>query len=121
MTVLIALGMAVTRADVPALCAGLADQLRGRPGDVVVCDVSEVTRPDVVTVEALARLRLTAERHGRRFTVRGAGPELLTLFRLTGLGAFLAARPASTGRGQAEQREQPGGVEEVVDAGDAPV
>ncbi|MBM2620974.1 STAS domain-containing protein [Actinoplanes sp. LDG1-06] len=92
MTVVFAVGATITRADVPCLCSGLADLLRGRPesGDVV-CDVSALARPDVVTVEALARLRLTAGRHGRRFLIRGATPELLGLFSLMGLGGFLAA------------------------------
>ena len=55
---------AVTRAEIPALCADLAERLRGRGAGVVICDVAAVGEPDVVTVEALARLRLTARRHG---------------------------------------------------------
>ncbi|WP_250002846.1 STAS domain-containing protein [Actinoplanes sp. M2I2] len=103
MTVLFAVGAEVTRADIPCLCSGLADLLRARPdrqqvdraghqppSSEVVCDVS-AARPDVVTVEALARLRLTAGRHGWRLTVRGARPELIDLFSLMGLGGFFAA------------------------------
>ncbi|GAB2568410.1 hypothetical protein Aab01nite_44910 [Paractinoplanes abujensis] len=123
MTVPFAVGAGIARADIPCLCGRLADLLRGRagPGEVV-CDVAGA-RPDVVTVEALARLRLTAGRHGRRFVVTGARPELLSLFTLMGLGGFLAAWERSGGQavGQAEQREQVLGVEEVVDAGDQPV
>ena len=112
------LGPVVARADIPALCARLAGRLRGRPrGGVVVCDVGDVVRPDVVTVEALARLRLTARRHGWRLVVEGAGPDLLGLVELLGLTAVLAPGSAEAGR-QAEEREQPGGVEEVVDRGD---
>ena len=110
-----ALGAAVTRADVPALCADLAGRLRGRRGDVVVCDVAGVQRPDVVTVEALVRLRVTARRHGRRLVVAGAGPALLQLVGLLGLTDALL-QPGW----QPEQREQVGGVEEVVDRGDPP-
>jgi hypothetical protein len=132
MTVRFALDAALTRADIPCLCAGLADRLRAGPGPgQVVCDASGA-RPDVVTVEALARLRLTAGRHGWRFSVRGATPELVNLFGLMGLGGFLAAaqQAAANGRrsvagteavGQAEEREQLLGVEEVVDSGDPPV
>lgn len=107
---------AVTRADIPALCAGLADLVRERPGGVVVCDVAGALAADVVLVEALARLRLTARRHGRRLHVAGAGPELAALVGLLGLADVLP----QVGR-QAEEREQAGGVEEVVDAGDPPV
>ena len=128
MTVRFALGATLTRADIPCLCAGLADLLRHRPGtEEVVCDAS-AARPDVVSVEALARLRLTAGRHGRRFVVRDPPPELVSLFGLMGLGGFLAAaaqaRRSVVGveaGGQAEEREQPVGVEEVVDPGDAAV
>ncbi|GIE31309.1 hypothetical protein Ait01nite_043540 [Actinoplanes italicus] len=123
----------ITRADIPALCARLADLLRGRPGDVVTCDVAGIDRPDVVTVEALARLRMTARRHGSRLVVTGACPDLLLLFGLLGLTDLLAAGgpgPASGRSGQvgrrqvgrqAEEREQPGGVQEVVDGRDPPV
>ncbi|MET0419898.1 MAG: STAS domain-containing protein [Actinoplanes sp.] len=80
-----AVGATVTRADIPVLCAGLAALVRGRHGGVVVSDVAAVARPDVVTVEALARLRVAARRHGWRLEVSGAGPELLGLVRLLGL------------------------------------
>jgi hypothetical protein len=103
-------GMTVTRADVPVLCAGLAELLRGRPGGVVVCDVAAVARADVVTVEALARLRLTARRHGWDLVVGGAGADLLRLLRLVGLTDVLPQV-----RREPEQREQAGGVEEVGD------
>jgi anti-anti-sigma regulatory factor len=108
-------GTTVTRADVPVLCAGLADLLRGRTGSVVICDVAGVARPDVVTVDALARLRLTARRHGCELVVGGAGAELSRLLRLVGLTDVLP----QVGR-EAEQREQAGGVEEVGDGRDPP-
>ncbi|MFE9693256.1 STAS domain-containing protein [Micromonospora sp. NPDC005806] len=110
-----AVGAAVARADIPVLCADLAELLRGRAPGVVSCDVAGVASPDVVTVEALARLRLTARRHGWQLVVRGAGPALL---RLVGLLGLADALPES-GR-QPEQREDTGGVEEVGDRGDPP-
>jgi ABC-type transporter Mla MlaB component len=106
----------VTRADIPVLCADLAERLRGRAGGVVICDVAQVYRPDVVTVEALARLRLTARRHGWKLVVSGAGPRLVELVGLLGLGDALT----EVGR-QPEEREQVGRVEEVVDVRDPPV
>ena len=110
-----AVGTTVTRADIPGLCAGLAELVRGRPGGVVVCDVVGVTRPDAVTVDALARLRLTARRHGWDLVVGGAGPDLLGLLRLAGLTDVLP----QVGR-EPEQREQADGVEEVGDGRDPP-
>lgn len=74
-----------------------------------------VVSPDVVTVEALARLRLTARRHGWHLVVRGAGADLR---RLVGLLGLTEALPESGG--QAEHREEPVGVEEAGDRGDPP-
>jgi ABC-type transporter Mla MlaB component len=110
-------GATVTRLDIPVLCADLAEVLRDGDGDgdVVVCDVAGVARPDAVTVEALARLRVTARRHGWRLVVSGARPDLLQLVRLFGLTDALP----QVGR-QPEQREQAGGVEEAVDGRDPP-
>lgn len=110
-----AVGAAVTRADIPVLCADLAGLLRGRGPGVVLCDLAGVARPDVVTVETLARLRMTARRHGWRLLVDGAGPALLELFGLLGLSDVLP----EAGR-QPEEREEAGGVEEVVDRRDPP-
>jgi len=106
-----ALGATVSRTDIPVLCARLAELVRGH--DLVVCDVARVAQPDVVTVAALARLRLTAGRYGCRLVLDGAGPDLLALIRLVGLADVLP----QPGR-EAEEREQPRGVEEVVDGRD---
>lgn len=84
MTASFAVGATLTRADIPALCASLATLLREHPRQLVVCDVA-VARPDVVTAEAVARLRLTARRHGSRLVVSGAGPDLVGLLSLLGL------------------------------------
>jgi anti-anti-sigma regulatory factor len=106
----------LTRADIPDLCAELADRLRGCADDLVICDVADVIRPDVVTVETLARLRLTARRHGARLVVAGAGPHLSDLLRLLGLDGALPEVSR-----QPEQREQPGGVEEERQGRDPPL
>lgn len=110
-----AVGATIRRADIPVLCADLAGLVRGRGGGVVVCDVADVAHPDVVTVEALARLRVTARRHGWSLVVSGAGPDLLELVRLLGLTDALLQAVR-----QSEQREEAGGVEEVVDGRDSP-
>ncbi|HWS33542.1 MAG TPA: STAS domain-containing protein [Actinoplanes sp.] len=75
------------------------------------CDVAGAPA-DLATVAALARLRLTARRHGHRLVIRNAGPDLRDLIVLLGLREPL---------GQPEEREQPGGVEEVVDRRDPAV
>jgi hypothetical protein len=115
-TAIVSLSPPITRADIPVLCDDLAGRLRGRAGGVVICDVAGIVHPDVVTVEALARLRLTALRHGWTMRVHGAGPRLR---RLVGFLGLAGALPVEVGR-QAEQREQVRGVEEVVDRGDPP-
>jgi ABC-type transporter Mla MlaB component len=84
-----AVGTAITRTDIPALCAQLADLLRGQAGDLVECDVTGLSEPDLAAVDAVARLRLTAHRHGRRLVVIGADPDLLELFDLLGLTDLL--------------------------------
>lgn len=49
--------------------------------------------PDLAVVDTLARLALTARRHGAAIRVRNAGPELLGLIDFVGLGDILAADP----------------------------
>jgi len=120
------LGPAIDRADVPLLCDELALLVRARPGAPVVCDLSAVARPDAVTVEALARLRLTARRLGCDLRIRGVDPRLRTLIAFVGLADALALGDLPVGsspveaRGEAEEREDPFGVEEVRDPGDPP-
>lgn len=110
----------------PGDIAGLCD--RGRvlmercDADVVVCDVGAVTEPDAVTVDALARLQLTARRLGRRVQLRQACDELEELLALMGLSDDLPCGGASgvEPSREAEEREQPLGVEEERDPGDPP-
>ncbi|GAA1620694.1 STAS domain-containing protein [Actinoplanes couchii] len=106
------------RTDIPVLCADLAGRLPAGPGGIVECDVAGAD-PGVVTVEALARLRLTARRHGCRLTIRNAQPALRELIIMLGLDGPLSVQPLRQASveplRQAEHREQAGGVEEVVD------
>ncbi len=74
----------ITRADLPGLCERVCALLeRSRPG-VVFCDVTGID-PDVVTVDALARLQLAAQRHGCQVRLRHASSELLALLAFMGL------------------------------------
>jgi hypothetical protein len=77
----------VARTDIADLCTYLASL----DAALVHCDVAAV-EPDLVLVEALARLQLTARRLGRRVRVVGAGPHLRNLLHVTGLTGILNGR-----------------------------
>jgi ABC-type transporter Mla MlaB component len=114
------LGGPLVRADLPGVCARLRRLLERTPTAVVFCDVSAVPT-DVVLVEALARLQLTARRRGAQLRVRGASCALQQLIAFVGLSGVL---PLDVALGvepsrQAEQREQSRGVQERVEPGDA--
>lgn len=85
----------------------------------VVVDVSQVTRPDLADVDAVARIQLEARRRGMHMRLLGANARLCELLALTGLTEAVAVRPDLPVRlgGQPEEWEEPG-VEEVRDVGD---
>ena len=106
--------------DITGLCNRLGQLIeRGRP-TTVVCDVAALTEPDLVTVDALARMQLTAVRLGSRLRLCGAGSELQAFLALVGLSDVLPLRPDSRLQvvGQPEQREEGRGVEKRVERGD---
>jgi len=74
---------------IEALCARLrrllADDCSAAPGAPVTCDVGNVAAPDLVTVNALARLQLVAERRGRSIRLQQPSPVLVELIRFVGL------------------------------------
>ena len=107
-------------ADVPQLWARVRQLLEGSDAQVVVCDVSALVDPDLGTVDALARLQLTARRVGCQIQVRHACCHLQELLALVGLDEVVPcpAGSALEPGGQAEQREQPRGVQEEGDPGD---
>jgi ABC-type transporter Mla MlaB component len=83
-TVAFAVRGPIARADLPGLCRRVCAVLEGSATDVVVCDVSGV-QSDAVTVDALARLQLAAQRHGCQVRLRRASSELLELVAFMGL------------------------------------
>ncbi|MFY1693116.1 STAS domain-containing protein [Plantactinospora sp. WMMB782] len=95
---LLVIDPALGRADIPEVCARLVDLLARHPGQggVVVCDVSRVAEPSAVTVDALARLRLTARRLGVDLRLRAAPVRLRQLLALTGLAAVIPLEGAPT-------------------------
>jgi anti-anti-sigma regulatory factor len=72
---------------------------------------------DIGTVDALARLQLSARRLGRRLRLRDVPLELRELIELAGLSRVLGVEPV----GQAEEREVALDVEKRVQPGDLPV
>ncbi|MEU5977173.1 STAS domain-containing protein [Streptomyces sp. NPDC047315] len=85
----------VTRSDVPQLCAELGarideQQHQGAVPVDAVCDVGALPA-DLVAVEAVARLHLTARRHGCRLRLHDVRPELRELLHLVGLGSLAEA------------------------------
>jgi hypothetical protein len=79
---------------------------------VVAC--GGVSRPDLGTIDALARLKLATLRYGQELRLRDCTAELLELLDLVGLRAELLGSAVEVG-GQPEEREQMRGVEEEAD------
>ena len=109
-TIVLSLGGPLARADLPALCDRGRTLLEASGADVLVCDASRLAEADAVAVDAVARLQLTARRLGRRICVRHAPVELEELLRLTGLAEICGLRAVL--EREAEEREDPLGVEE---------
>ena len=114
MTILLVISAPITRADIKVLCECVRTLLKENDASSVVCDLGALVDPDAVTVDALARLQLTARRHGRQLRLRHACKELRDLLALMGLSNVVrletSLRPKP--RGQAEEREQSRGIEE---------
>jgi ABC-type transporter Mla MlaB component len=107
----------VTRTDIAALCERARVLLEASDADLVAVDLGVTVDADAATVDALARLHLTARRLGKRIRFRHACRGVRELVDLMGLGVVLGLDVGSRlepGR-QAEQREQARGVEEEAD------
>ena len=83
----------------------------------VDCDVGHLACADFATVNVLARASLNAGRRGDRLRIVNASPKLQELIVLAGLDDVLLGR---RGR-QAEEWEEPFGVEKRREAGDPSV
>ncbi len=120
-TIVLVLSGPILRADLARLCARVRTLLQDSNAELAVCDVEGVADPDVVTVDALARLQLIARRLGLEIRVLHPNGVLRDLLTLTGLREVLppyAELPVEPGR-QVEKREECGRVEEERDPGDA--
>jgi ABC-type transporter Mla MlaB component len=110
----------ITRADIAALCVRARALLESGDADRLICDVGALADPDAVTIDALARLQLTARRLGCQVGLRNASRELEDLLDFVGLNGVLppSARLPVEARRQPEEREVGGGVQEERDPAD---
>jgi ABC-type transporter Mla MlaB component len=109
--------------EVPDLIERLGPGIVRGDSTIILCDLARLADADMATVDALARLALRARRMGCAVTLRDPSTELLELVGLAGLGEVLPCAAVSDVEviGQAEEREEPLGVEEERDAGDSAV
>jgi len=110
----------ISPADVERLCNRLRALAEGNGAPLVICDVAAVGDPDVATVDAVARLQVTARRLGRQIVLRHACDELRQLLFLVGLSDVVPLTGGPQPGGKGEEREQTRGVEKRVDPGDSP-
>jgi ABC-type transporter Mla MlaB component len=93
----------IVPADIPALCERVRVVLQSVEADRVICDVGALLDPDATTVDALARVQLTARRLGRQVQLARPSQGLCELLAFMGLTDVLP--PATlTGRGAAADR-----------------
>jgi ABC-type transporter Mla MlaB component len=74
----------IERSDLPGLCDRVCAIFARTKPTVAFCDVSDVPA-DAVTVDALARLQLAAQRCACTVRLRNASPALRSLVRFMGL------------------------------------
>ncbi len=84
-----AIGTPLGRADLDGLCARICRLFEIPELTVAVCDCSQVSDVDAITVDALARLQVAARRRGCEVRLRHASPELRELVALMGLESVL--------------------------------
>jgi len=84
-TIVLVVGGPLAPSKILGLCASLHLLLEGGDGGPVVCDLGTLVGSDAGTVDALARLQLTARRLGRQIRLRKASSELQELLALMGL------------------------------------
>jgi len=77
-------------------------------GTRIVLDCGPICAPTATTIDEIARLQLAARRCGCRLELKDAGLELAALIGFCGLAEVLRVEA----RRQAEEREDPGSVEE---------
>lgn len=71
--------------DVERLCRRLQTCAERPPRGPILCDAGMLADPDLRTIDALARIQLSARRLGRELRLRNASSELAELLDLAGL------------------------------------
>jgi ABC-type transporter Mla MlaB component len=75
----------ILRSDMAGLTERVCRLLEQSGAEIALCEVRTVAVPDAVTVEALARLQLAAQRHACRVWLVNASQELHDLVAFMGL------------------------------------
>jgi ABC-type transporter Mla MlaB component len=118
-TIVFALDGPIAPEDVRWMCERVRSLVQASGTGHVICDVGAVVHPDAVTVEALARMQLTARRLGGRLKFQNACGELRDLLSVSGLSDVLPCDELTLeARGHTEEGEPPRGVEEERDPAD---
>ncbi len=89
-TITFAIRGPIARSDLPALYSRVCLMLTQSGATLAVCDVTGVAA-DLVSVDALARLGLAAQRHRCRIELRHASEELCDLIAFMGLEDVLVS------------------------------
>jgi ABC-type transporter Mla MlaB component len=84
--------------DAPSLCARLRAALQQGSTQAVECDVTGLHPVDLGTIDALARLTLTARRLGSQVRLQDASTELRDLLALVGLADVVPCCPDQAGK-----------------------
>lgn len=92
-SVVVALTGPVDADRLAAACTSLGLLLDTSDACLVVCDVGALAGAHTATVDAVARIALTARRHGRPVHVRHANPSLRHLLELMGLADVVGLEP----------------------------
>ena len=71
--------------EIPPICEWAGPLLASTDAGLIICDVRAVVDPDAVTIDALARLQLTARRAGHEVRIQHASHQLQQLLEFTGL------------------------------------
>ena len=97
------IGAAIAPDDISPLCDRVRRLMEDAHQRVIECDVAGVVSPDAATVDALARLQLTARRMGGEIRLRDASDELIDLIAFMGLAHVMRCEKLRLkSRGQSE-------------------
>ena len=83
----------------------------------VVVNCACIGKPDLDTVDTIARMELATRRRGRKLSLYRTATPLVELLDLAGLAGVLRVEV----KRQPEEGKEPGGVEEEGELGDPPV